>query len=333
MLLVTGKCDAGCYYCPLSPEKTGKEIIFANELKVERDQDIITEAKLIGSTGTGVTGGEPLMRPAETARLIRLLKDRFGEKHHVHLYTASSGIKAISMVVDAGLDELRFHPPLSKWKRLRGSGYDRAITFTGDRDLDVGIEIPSIPGMEQETRALLEFAADRELKFVNLNELEFSEANWRALRRRGFDVKDEISSAVKGSEEMSIRLLSEARDALPVHYCSSSFKDGIQLRRRIMRRGKRIRRALDILTEDGTLIMGIVETDHPEKLALEITERFSVPDNLICPNERSRRVEIASWVLEEIAPELKEDSFIIEEYPTADRLEVERERIGGSMRR
>jgi pyruvate formate-lyase activating enzyme-like uncharacterized protein len=34
---------------------------------------------------------------------------------------------------------------------------------------------------------------------------------------------------------------------------------------------------------------------------------------------------VAPWVLEEIASELELRSFIVEEYPTADRLEVERE--------
>jgi len=33
---------------------------------------------------------------------------------------------------------------------------------------------------------------------------------------------------------------------------------------------------------------------------------------------------VAPWVLEELAPELELESFIVEEYPTADRLEVER---------
>ena len=40
-----------------------------------------------------------------------------------------------------------------------------------------------------------------------------------------------------------------------------------------------------------------------------------------------RRIEIAPWVLEEIAPSLGRPSFVVEEYPTADGLEVERVRL------
>jgi len=317
----------GCYYCPLSLEKRGKDVLFADELKVEREEDILIEAELIGATGTGITGGDPLLQPGKAARLIRLLKESFGERHHIHLYTPSTGKKSISTVAEAGLDEIRFHPPASMWSRLHASRFEKAISLSGELGMNVGLEIPVIPDLENEIRTLLEFASDLEVSFVNLNELEFSESNWRMLRSRGFDVKNDISGGIGGSERLALRLLSSVPGDLPVHYCSSSFKDGVQLRRRIMRRARRICRPLDLITEDGTLIMGIVETDIPERLALQIKNEFRVPKELIEVNSELRRIEIASWVLEEIAAELPDDSFIIEEYPTADRLEVEREKI------
>ena len=41
-------------------------------------------------------------------------------------------------------------------------------------------------------------------------------------------------------------------------------------------------------------------------------------------DEARGRLEIAPWVLEEIAPHLGRPAYIVEEYPTADALEVER---------
>jgi hypothetical protein len=41
-------------------------------------------------------------------------------------------------------------------------------------------------------------------------------------------------------------------------------------------------------------------------------------------DRRKRRVEVAPWILERIAPVLGRKAFIVEEYPTADGLEVER---------
>lgn len=42
-------------------------------------------------------------------------------------------------------------------------------------------------------------------------------------------------------------------------------------------------------------------------------------------DKEKERIEVAPWILEEIFEDLPYDSFIVEEYPTADRLEVERE--------
>ena len=52
------------------------------------DNDIIDEAKQMGALGTGITGGEPLLRPDKVLSYIRLLKSEFGNQHHIHLYTS-----------------------------------------------------------------------------------------------------------------------------------------------------------------------------------------------------------------------------------------------------
>ena len=40
VLLITGKCPANCYYCPLSFEKGGKDRIFADEWELNNQNDI-----------------------------------------------------------------------------------------------------------------------------------------------------------------------------------------------------------------------------------------------------------------------------------------------------
>lgn len=331
MLFVTGRCGAGCYYCPLSHRKRGRQVVYANEMRVRDDSDILREARLIRATGTGITGGDPLVQPEETARLIKLLKENFGERHHIHLYTASANIAAIGVVSELGLDEIRFHPPWQSWGRIEKTPFPKTFAYSKGLGLDVGMEIPSLPAARAETLHLLEIADRCEVSFMNINELEFSYTNWRALGRRGFDVKNEVSNAAKGSEELALSLLEEAPTGLSVHYCSASFKNSVQLRRRIARRARSIKRPLDIITEDGTLEMGIVEARNPERIADILAERFDIPKRYLEVNRGMNRVEIAPWILREIAGELEFDSFIIEEYPTADRLEVERERL--SIRR
>jgi len=325
VLLVTGKCARRCCYCPLSSEKRGKDVFFANERRVESPEEVIDEGRLIDALGTGVTGGDPLEELGRTVGSITALKAEFGGRHHIHLYTSTTDARKIRAVAKAGLDEIRFHPPMNMWKMLEGTDFADAVRLSKSLDMDVGLELPALPGRRREIESAIRFADGQGLDFVNLNELEFSETNWRTLRRLGYDVKKEndVSSGVEGSEPLALELL-EMDVSVPLHYCSSSFKDGVQLRRRIMRRAKNVCRPHEVLTDDGTLLKGVIETDNVAATAAWILKKFSVPGRLIWSDRLKNRLEIAPWVLEKISRKIDLPSYIVEEYPTADRLEVER---------
>jgi pyruvate formate-lyase activating enzyme-like uncharacterized protein len=329
VLLVTGRCETGCYYCPLSRRKKGREVIYADEQKVRNDEDLLAEARSIDAEGTGITGGDPLLVPDRTLRYVALLKSTFGEKHHIHLYTSSISPDAYGILEAAGLDELRIHPPIQIWGKLEETDLKKV---TAKSSMKIGMEVPAIPNHREDLVALIEYSDNIGMDFVNINELEFSETNWRRLRSRGFEVKDDVSSAVKGSEEVALDML-ELDLSIPIHYCSSSFKDRIQLRRRIMRRAKNVARPSDLITDDGTLLKGVVETRNRRKIVDTLTGKFQVPQELIHIDPEKKRVEVAPWVLKDIAGELPYDSYLVEEYPTADRLEVEREQLGSRPKR
>ena len=108
-----------------------------------------------------------------------------------------------------------------------------------------------------------------------------------------------------------------------MHYCSSRFKDSVQLRRRIKRRARRVAKPTDIITSEGTLLKGVVE--GPVEEVIEALRKLDVEEHLFFEDKEKKRAEVAPWVLEHIADRLPYDSFLVEEYPTADRLEVERE--------
>jgi pyruvate formate-lyase activating enzyme-like uncharacterized protein len=325
VLLVTGKCSRGCYYCPLSDEKRGKDVFYANERRVHDTEQMVDEAELMNALGTGVTGGDPLEAIDRSVDSIKALKRAFGKDHHVHLYTSSTDKRKLRRVAEAGLDEIRFHPMTAQWDDLSGSKFPEAIAYSKRLGMQVGLEIPVIPGRAEQIISLIASADELDLDFINLNELEFSETNWRALRRLGFDVKkeDDVSSGVDGSEVLALDLL-RLDTKVPLHYCSAAFKDGVQLRRRIMRRAKRVKRPHEELTDDGTFIIGIIETDRPSATGAWLLHEFEVPGNLIWSDGSDERLEVAPWILEEIFGEVDMPCYIVEEYPTADRLEVER---------
>jgi hypothetical protein len=323
VLLVTGKCDTGCFYCPLSSEKRGRSVAFADEARVHEDEDVVNEARSIGAKGTGITGGDPLKALDSVVKYIRLLKSTFGKEHHIHLYTSTIDRTAFLRLQEAGLDELRIHPRFELWSDPAKIGLEQALEGI---HMDVGIEIPAIPGMEQAIEELIRHADKIGLDFVNLNELEFSETNYRALRKRGIDTGIGSSSSAVGSEGLAIRMM-HLDVKIPIHYCSSGFKDSVQLRNRLKRRARRISRPSDLMTSEGTLLKGVIEGEDAKKAADYLHENFDVPKKLMHYDDEKSRLEVASWVLQETTALLPFDSFIVEEYPTADRLEVERERL------
>jgi pyruvate formate-lyase activating enzyme-like uncharacterized protein len=324
VLLVTGRCSSRCFYCPLSLEKWGKDLIYADELKVEDSEDIVFEARMIDALGAGITGGDPLEVPERTCDYIELLKNEFGERFHIHLYTSKTEPSIIKDVEESGLDEIRFHPPLNTWNNISESGYADAFRVVTEGKMDLGVEIPVLPGEEEKTQALVRSLVDLGVQFVNLNELEFSETNWMNLREKGYDTKDDISSAVGECDDLAKRLLDEDLD-MSIHYCSSSFKDGVQLKNRITRRAHNVAGDWEIITDEGTLLKGVIEGQDLEKLKEELEKLFDVPDELLNLDYEKSRLEIAPWVLIEMASDIELPCFLVEEYPTADRLEVERE--------
>lgn len=334
VVLITGLCPAHCFYCPLSSEKTDKDRIFADEWELDTEEDVeklLKEAELIKAEGAGITGGDPLVVWGRTKKYIKLLKDYFGPDFHIHLYT--SGLKNHEKAVDlveAGLDEIRFHPMITMWNKMQEVSFYDTISKLVSMDCDVALEIPVIPGKKEDILQLIKWANNLGIKWINLNELEYSETNAAFLNDKGFAVKDDISSAVKQSQETAYEIIKETTDLeIGVHYCSSSFKDGVQLRNRIKRRAKNIARQLDIITEDGTILKGIITSQNktPKQIYEILLKDFGIENKDISIDKEKNRLEISVEKLEEMLDELKSsgfDCFIVEEYPTADRLEVEK---------
>jgi pyruvate formate-lyase activating enzyme-like uncharacterized protein len=166
---------------------------------------------------------------------------------------------------------------------------------------------------------------------VNLNELEFSTTNADALKARGYHVVDDVSAAVAGSERLGRALVGEfGSQDLRVHYCSAAFKDGIQLRRRLERRARNVAKPYELVTEDQTLLKGVVECNDPGAVARDLMSRFDVPPDLLAVDEGRGVLEVAPWVLDELLEEIDGDCYLVEELPTWDRLEVERGPVGQS---
>jgi pyruvate formate-lyase activating enzyme-like uncharacterized protein len=313
VLFVTGRCGRDCFYCPLSIDRKNIDAAYANEQPVERLEDILEEGRAIGALGTGITGGEPLLKLDFVKGCIQALKSVFGPDHHIHLYTGLIPDRdTLSDLKKAGLDEIRLHPPPETWSNP--IGLKEALCQAISLGLQAGVEIPAISPAPEIIKAVKDADA-----FLNLNELEFSETNQAKLKELGFAPSD-IHCGALGSEEIA-RDFKE--DGLKVHFCTSRFKDAVQLRERLKRRALRVARPLDLPTEDGTIIHGIIcgNLDAAQRALKDL----GVPDEMYAA--AGEGIDISAPILEEISKELKGIGLnisIVERYPLEGGLVVER---------
>jgi uncharacterized protein len=337
VLFVSGLCRFRCFYCPVSPTRNQLDVVYANERRVRSDADVLDEARSIGAAGTGITGGDPLGVVDRVEHYVRLLKQEFGPEHNIHLYTHEPNPEKLERLARAGLDEFRLHIPHYLWGPLASDGgaYRAVLEAAPDWGIRRGVEIPVLPEKEAELRRLLQALEGIGVDFVNLNELEFSETNEVKMRERGYRVDPRNGWGVRGSRAVAERVVRELSLSVPVHYCSSRFKDGVQLRQRLLRQAERTAPGFAPRTEDGTVVLGVVEAVGDidlDRWSLRVAHRLGAgPGDYRFDAER-RRVEVSPFALRRAARRLPWPAFEVEVYPTADALEVERTPLNGAAR-
>lgn len=335
VLFVTGLCDSACYYCPLSQEKSGKDVVFADEMPISDKEDILYEVESIGAEGAGLSGGDPLCSLERTLSFVALLKTRRGKRFHLHLYTSQADAlpEVIRQLSDAGLDEIRFHPQGSNWSGIR---------YALDIGMNVGIEMPAIPNQSEHLIRVAQRAEEMGVSFLNMNELESSETNFERLVSLGMKLTSLDEASIRGSAETAEKVLqwgAENLKSLTLHFCSARYKDSVQLRNRLERRLTNVIRPLEEREDnEPLLVLGIVRAphgqelneDHLQFLEHELQDLFEVPQKFMSVDYKRKRIEIAPWILEEIAGDLRRaftqsqalEIGIVHEYPTWDRLQT-----------
>jgi uncharacterized protein len=303
VLFVTGRCHRSCWYCPLSSERKGTDTVYANEVPVDVPSQIIEVAETMSALGTGVTGGEPLLRLDRVTEYCRMLKEHFGKEHQIHLYTAKAPTEAELEQMQGLVDEIRLHPPREDWDTILASDFIRAAKQAKTRGFDIGIEVPALPGLDLLIPAL------PYLDFLNINELEWGETNAYQMRERGYELADPIHNAIDGAKEWAEELVRHDK----VHWCSSGFKDSVQLRERLKRVAQNTARPFDEITDDGTIVYGVLEplVGEERACALFCGERME-PDSF---EDCGDHIEMAWWLLEKYAPDLPGNKYVIERYP------------------
>jgi len=303
VLFVTGRCHRSCWYCPLSSERKGNDVVFANERRIDSADQIISMAESMSALGTGITGGEPLLCLDRVIVYAKLLKEHFGQTHHIHLYTARAPTDAELAQMQGLVDEIRLHPPRECWDTILDTPYIRSAQQAKKMGFDVGIEVPALPGLELLIPAL------PYLDFLNINELEWGETNADEMRERGYELADGVHNAVSGAREWAEELITNEN----VHWCASAFKDSVQLRERLKRIAANTARPFDEITDDGTVVYGVLDL-YPgtrDEVSALCTKTLDADSFLDCGD----RIEMAWWLLTRDAAKIPGKKYVVERFP------------------
>lgn len=309
VLFITGKCDSNCFYCPIMKEKR-QDVIFANEQKIKSVDQAILEAKMISALGVGITGGDPSLTLDRVSNYITALKREFGNKFHCHLYTSHALNKEdLKQLYTSGLDEIRFHPP----SLILTDKIKESIKLAKSFNWKIGFEIPVIPGELDKIVEIIDFSINSDLNFINLNELEITEANIEKMNKMGFRVKNNLSAAVLGSDKLAKELLKKYRKfPITIHYCSARYKDRIQLKNRLIRRAKNYARDFDEITNEGLLVRGrIVLKDKISisTISTELQTTLGISSTNLEIEENKATIYIHSNTAKKIT------DYLVEKYP------------------
>ncbi|MCD6487852.1 MAG: radical SAM protein [Desulfurococcales archaeon] len=288
VVFVTGLCSDNCWYCPVSRQKLGRDLVYVNEVRVRNYDDIINEAYRIGAMGAGLTGGDPITRIDRTCNIIRLLKREFGNKFHIHLYTSGRLVDrgVISRLEESGLDEIRFHTyNFNLLKPVEGAL---------ETNMDVGVEVPFIPQTNyiNYLKRLIQILDAMGVKFININEFEVSESNIERVLLHGLKPRGLTIESIEDKALEFLKWAASATKSIHIHYCTVKFKDMVQYRMRNYRKAINTMGVHEIPTSMGTLIsIKHISGTVPMKCLAQVKgERYLIPG---CDPQSLRNVKAA----------------------------------------
>ena len=337
VVLVTSECTSNCFYCPLSNERKNAKTSFANERPFDEIGQLLAEADNMRARGASMTGGDPLELHSfnDTLRYCKILKKQYSKGFHIHAYTRGKDLspEMLDEIVPY-LDEIRFHVTNQKQDLKK-------IEQLIQHNIDIGIEIPVIPSKTlvyyKDLIRKFEKIVSKGTRFyfINLNELEISETNYRKLLKHSLEPDTINLSAIKGSSKLAVRIIEWAskNSRIPVHYCALNTKDNIQLPNRLFRIAENTMLPSDVLIDEGPdkglLIRGIIsgENINLDEIRKFLIYDLEIPPNLVTIDKVKNRILTNAGILQELKIEIVSQYpgiklGIAEEYPSYDNLQT-----------
>jgi pyruvate formate-lyase activating enzyme-like uncharacterized protein len=269
------RCTRNCAFCDSDTDTricTDKEpYCLAGEYVDPRDHaDYIN---LLGYTGVGLSGGEPLLRFDLVLEHIKAIRRYCNPSIYIWLYSNGDLLNEFILkeLHKAGLNEIRFD--------IAATNYDTTSVSLAKKYIHtVTVEIPCIPDdLDLLKNAFIDLHKIK-VDYINLHQLHIGRNNYKPYLKHRL-LKNSWHSPVLESEMNVLKLMKYVVDQklnLQVNYCSKIYKDTFQERNRRRTYYRLQPSALESLTENGYIRRAFLACGNIEQIADEL-EKLSIP--------------------------------------------------------
>lgn len=246
-LFINGVCNARCFYCPSTQKEKGQPM--TSSVEFSNPQDYAAYVNAFNIQGVSFSGGEPFMTFDRVLTFLKTLRARVTHPLYIWMYT--NGILVtedkLKQLRDSGLDEIRFdlsanHYTLDALKKALG-----IIPC-------VTVEIPAIPEDLEKTRNMVKELHGLGVDHLNLHQLRCTPHNTDAFIKKGYTFLHGPGVTVLETELTALELIRYTQTeniALPINYCSFTYRNQFQGSGAKKRTALKIKSAHEDITPTG----------------------------------------------------------------------------------
>ncbi|MDZ7667594.1 MAG: radical SAM protein [Desulfotignum sp.] len=271
-LFINGICNARCFYCPSVQDQTGHPM--TSTLEFRTPEEYVAYVEKFDIQAVSFSGGEPFMTFDRVVKYLKALRAKISRPLYIWMYTNGllvTGDK-LKLLAENGLDEIRFDISANHY---RLDALKKAVGVIPH----VTVEIPAIPEDLDNTRQVIRHLHDEGVNFLNLHQLRCTPFNLPKLIRRGYTFLHGPKVTVLETELTALELIRYSLDqkiALPINYCSFTFRHQFQRAGALNRNARLIQTSHQGITATGHIrtlcIFGDPAAVHRVHQHLQATE-------------------------------------------------------------
>ncbi len=223
-LFITNKCNAKCFYCPVSQETD--ETPSTQALDFENPDDYANYINHFQFQGVSFSGGEPLLYFDRTLEYLKTVREKCNSNLYIWIYT--NGIlldeDKLKKLASYNLNEIRFD--------IGAIGYKLdKVKLAKGLIPNITIEIPCIPEEKDRIIGMIPEMIEAGVTNLNLHHLRLTLFNAEKLVKRAYTIINAERPLVMESEIAALEIINKGREEgfdIGINYCSFHYKNRFQ---------------------------------------------------------------------------------------------------------